>query len=310
MRGAPLPWEAPGWLGRATSWIDERVERTGELELVRALPWAATARVPTADGPVWFKESAPGLAFEPALTVIVSSRRPDCTPTVVGAEGARLVTRDCGVSLHDAHEAGSDPPGWDRVLPLYAELQIALTADADDALAAGTPDKRPAGLRELAAGLDLEEELSAAVERALEGLGDDVPATVAHEEIHEGNVFVRDGRPFFLDWGEACVSHPFVAPLLALRAATERAGLEPGSAEVEGLRDAYLEPFTSFAPAAELRESFACGYLLAALCRALTWRRILDPLSPSVREELGDPSARWLAILRDVASGASRLGGA
>ncbi len=41
---------------------------------------------------------------------------------------------------------------------------------------------------------------------------------------------MRDGKPYFLDWAEACVSHPFVGSVLMLRDATERAGLEPGSA--------------------------------------------------------------------------------
>lgn len=304
-----LPWEEPRWLAHATAWIDERVERTGELERFRALPWAATACVPTTAGPLWFKESAPSLAFEPALTSFVSARRPDCTPAVVAADGARMLTRDCGIQLRDAHETGANPPSWDELLTLYAEVQIDLTADAAAALELGAPDKRPERLPELAAELGLADAASP-IARAADGLGDAVPLTVVHEEVHEGNVFVEGGRPYLLDWAEACVSHPFVGPLLSLRDAAERAGIEPGSLEVERLRDLYLEPFTRFAPIAELRASFACGYALNALCRALTWHRILAPLRPEALGDLHDRVERWLEILDGIVSGETRLGAA
>ena len=124
-------------------------------------------------------------------------------------------------------------------------------------------------LPELFAGLPGSNRLADEVRRAADGLGDTVPATIVHEELGENNVFVRERRPYFLDWAEACVSHPFTGPLLPLRAATERAGLEPGTPAVERLRDLYLEPFTRYAPLPELRRAFAHGYLLAAACRAL-----------------------------------------
>ncbi len=129
-------------------------------------------------------------------------------------------------------------------------------------------------------------------------------------EAHDGNVFVRDGRPYFLDWAEAIVSHPFVGPLLALRAATERAGLEPGSAGVERLRDLYLEPFTRFAPLPELQELFWAGYLLTPVSRAYVWHRTLASLPPSVKAEHGDPVSGWRDVLRGLVDGTTTLGGA
>ena len=83
-----LPWEEPGWFDRVESWVETELDRVGlqprgKLELVRARPWAAVARVETTTGDVWFKEPAPSLAFEPALTVAVSRRRPAFTPEVL-----------------------------------------------------------------------------------------------------------------------------------------------------------------------------------------------------------------------------------
>ena len=96
-----------------------------------------------------------------------------------------------------------------------------------------------------------------------EELGGVLSISVVHTEAHDGNLFVRDGHVRLLDWAEAVVSHPFVGAVLPLRFAVERTG---GSAEA--LRDAYLEPFTRFAPMAELRQAFAHGYLLGTLVRA------------------------------------------
>jgi Phosphotransferase enzyme family len=266
--------------------------------------------VPTADGDAWFKENPPGLAFEPALTLLVERRRPDCTPPVLAAEGPRLLTRDTGRQLRELHAAGEPAPDWEEILPLYAEAQIDLAADVAAALEAGTPDKRPEALPALFEQLPGAAVHAGAVRHAADALRDTVPATVVHEELGENNVFVRDGRPYFVDWAEACVSHPFAGPLLPLRAATERAGLEPGTPPVERLRDLYLEPFTRFAPLTELRKAFAHGYLLAAACRALTWDSILAPLPASVSAELDEPVARWLDVLHGLAAGTTRLGDA
>jgi hypothetical protein len=114
----------------------------------------------------------------------------------------------------------------------------------------------------------------------------------------------------FIDWAEASVTHPFLGPLLPLRSATERRGYEPGSLEVERLRDAYLEPFSRFAPAAELRRAFAHAYQLAPIGRAQVWHRILGPLAPEVSAAYHDPLSAWLDILRGIAGGELLLGAA
>jgi hypothetical protein len=305
-----LPWDEPGWLDGAIGWIDEQVERAGEVELVRTRPWAAVARVPAADGLLWFKESPPAHAFEPALTLLLARRRPDSMPAVVAAEGTRLLTRDVGPRLREVLDAGATEPRWEDTLAFWAELQIELAPLIGDALAVGTPDERPERLPALYEELAGRDELYDTVVHAAAALEDGVPPTVAHQEAHENNVFVRDGRPVLIDWAESSVTHPFVGPMLALRAATERAGYEPGSREVERLRDAYLEPFTRFAPLAELRASFAHAYFLAPIGRARVWQRTLVDVGRDVSAEFGEPVAAWLEIQRGIADGSIRLGAA
>jgi hypothetical protein len=307
-QGAALAWDEPGWLDEATAWIDERVERTGDVDVVRTRPWSAIARVPTADGVLWFKENPLADEFEPALTELLLHRRPDALPEVAAAEGRRFLTRDVGPGLRNVLNAGEPAPSWEEILTLYAELQIEFIGVVDEALRVGTPDDRPELLAERY--VELGGTREASTRGAASRLAGSLPLTVAHMEGHDGNIFLRDGRPVFIDWAEAVVTHPFVGPLQTLRGAVDRRGHEPGSPEVERLRDVYLEPFSQFAPMPELRRLFWDGYLLHGVSRAELWRRTLAPLSPEARREYGEPVAAWLTIIEELVDGVTTLGGA
>jgi hypothetical protein len=278
------------------------------VELVHARAWSAIVRVPTAQGVVWFKEDPPADAFEPALTALLVGRRPESLPELLAWEDRRMLTREVGPRLRELSEAGAQAPSWEEILPLYAELQVDFMEVAEEALALGTPDDRPELLpdRYAALGGDRVEAVRAAAGR----LTGSLPLTVAHMEAHDGNIFVRNRRPVLIDWAEAVVTHPFLGPLQTLRGATEGGGYAPASADVERLRDLYLEPFTRFAPIDELRTLFSDGYLLHGVSRAELWRRTLEPLPPEARGEYGQPVAAWLEISRELVDGTTTLGGA
>jgi hypothetical protein len=87
----------------------------------------------------------------------------------------------------------------------------------------------------------------------------------------DGNGFVRSGRHVFFDWGDSCVSHPFHTLVVTLRSVAMRFDLEPGGDEVLRLRDAYLEPFGSFAEPATLGNAFAVAYRVGTIGRTLAW---------------------------------------
>jgi hypothetical protein len=275
-----------------------------------ARPWSAIVRVPTVAGDVWFKEVPPALAFEPPLTEALAARRPEHVTEPIGLDRLRMLTRDAGRRLRNVYAEAVGGPEWEEVVRLYAELQIEFADVVDDALAFGTPDRRPELVPALAADLRGWPEAVAPLRRAVEALADAVPLTVVHEEPTSGNVFVRDGRIRFIDWGEACVSHPFVGGLMLLRVTNGRAELVPGGPEVERLRDVYLEPFTRFAPAAHLRRSFESAYLLATAVRALGWDAILSPLDRPVTAYPGDVIGAWLDVFRGIRDGTTRLGDA
>jgi Ser/Thr protein kinase RdoA (MazF antagonist) len=244
--------------------------------------------VPSADGLVWFKESAPSLAFEPALTVALARRRPDCLPRVLHTEGPRMLTRDVGPQLRALLEAGEPAPSWEEIATLYAELQLELVPDAE---ALPAPDSRPETIAARYGAEDL-----------LEQLGEVVPLSLVHEEVHDGNVFVRDGAPVFIDWAEACIAHPFCGLVNTLRAI--------GPAGAPRIRDSYLASWTGFARLPDLRKVFAAAYALGCLCRAATWERVVTalPEDSEDRLEYTHNVDAWLEIYAAARRRPDRLG--
>ena len=89
-----------------------------------------------------------------------------------------------------------------------------------------------------------------------------LPETLTHEEVHDGNVLVNDGRYIFIDWSDSSVAHPFFTMLVTIRAAAHRLELAEDGPEMMHLRDAYLEPWTTFATRPTLLAAFRAGLSL------------------------------------------------
>ncbi len=149
-----------------------------------------------------------------------------------------------------AEEASLDR--WFEVLPLYADVQLDLAGDVDALLELGVPDLRLATLPEeyerLMDEIDAEERFREASGRVAE-LGDELAAygireTLQHDDLHDGQVFVRDGRHLLMDWGDACISHPFFTLSVTLEGVLAW-GLDDveDSEDIGPFRDAYLKPF-------------------------------------------------------------------
>jgi len=276
-------WTEPDWLAEAEAWIRERVTVAGELDQFHVRWWSTVIRVPTGGEDIFFKAVAPGFEFEPALTVRLFELAPDRVTPVVDADLDRawMLMRDAGTRLRELVLTPSDLRHWELALPRYAELQLTATPIAEELLALGVPDARlavlPEQLRAVLAepvrGMPVAEQ-----ERALEALPEfealcrelaayGIAETIQHDDLHDGQVFVRNGRYVFFDWGDSCISHPFHSLTVNLRAAAAKLDLEPGGPEVRRLRDAYLEPFGGLGEAADL------AYRTGTVGRALAWDR-------------------------------------
>ena len=74
------PWEDPAWRDPAVAWADDRLEvlgrpRTGDIDQFHVRPWSTVIRLPTAEGPAFFKANAPQLRHE--ATVIAVPVQPE-----------------------------------------------------------------------------------------------------------------------------------------------------------------------------------------------------------------------------------------
>jgi hypothetical protein len=255
---------------------------TGPIEAQRVRPWATVLRVPTAEGTLFFKEPAPEVAHEARLIETLALRRPEIVTEVVFSDDeGRMLMRDAGEELGDILERDLDTRYWEAALPLYAELQIAAAPDAERLVEAGAFERHSARLHALyeeliaepVTGLtpdeyerlrELEPEVRHVFDRLAAG---PVPETINNDDFTWGSIFVGDDSYRFLDWGDACVSHPFITLTVTQRVIEIKHRLPLASPEIARVRDAYLEPFTVFASRAQLEELVEPARRFGQICR-------------------------------------------
>jgi hypothetical protein len=258
--------------------------------VVHDRPWSRVLRVPTADEDLYLKQCAPVQAFEPALTVALATRWPDRVPQVVAADPERawLVLRDGGTRLREIGDVAT----FVRALELYGELQREEAGRVDELLAFGLPDVR---LSVVAAayepffdddhGLEREEvaRLRALAPRyrelcaELEAFG--LPDSIQHDDLHDGNVFVRDGRVAIFDWGDSSVGHPLWSWIKPLGVAIHY------ELDTAPLVAAFLAPWSAVAPEERLRAALDVAVPVGSFAYALQYRRQLEFMPAAARPD-------------------------
>jgi hypothetical protein len=236
----------------------------------------------------------PTQAHEPRLTALLHREFPGLVTEVLALHPTQpwMLVAEGGNKIRDAYSGDEFLRAWREVLPRYAQLQRAATRHVPEILGFGTPDHRAtpliAGFADAVANEptlsgDRSDRLTKDERRALIGLGaklnDALSAlaalgiedTLQHDDLHHGNVLVRDGRAVIFDWGDACVSHPFLTLAVTLRFAADATKHAPEDVEILALRDAYLEPWSDRASTQELRDAAALGRRIGEVSRTLTF---------------------------------------
>jgi hypothetical protein len=292
-------------------------------------------RIPTAGGPVWFKASGPGTAYEGPL--LEAFRRLGVArvvvPFAVHPTRPWLLFDDAGPTLRAARPDGlgdHDLDAWERILPEYAALQrsVESAAAVAEMERAGVPDGRPGTLaRELGRLLDDdriwemvtpdEQDVATAARMRLRAagprLGDGVARldaagiahTIQHDDLHGGNIVVGPAGDRFFDWGDAVIAHPFATLNVTFNSIAHRTGRDLGDPAFERLRDAYLEAWTDVAPRDTLFDAVGLARDLGCIGRALAWERALLDLAPDEMDGHGDAIAGWLVELGERLDGAA-----
>jgi hypothetical protein len=294
------PWARSGWFDAAESWIREQFRQLGitpdgPIEQLRTWARSCLLRAPTGAGLLYFKAVPSTGAPEPWLLRLLSERYPRHFPRILAVDTDRnwLLMGDLGSQTFCQIP---EVERWEEALKGYAQLQIDLAGSVADLLAMGCPDQRLSALephidRLLAdpdaalvgkpGGLtpDEMEALRALAPRlratcaVLAAFG--VPETLEHGDLWAGNIVMSGGSHVYFDWAESSVAHPSFSFLLFMPDATSRLSHVPDARR--RLRDAYLGPWTVYAPMEQLIEAFELALPLAALHHALLQHRVVLP---------------------------------
>jgi len=277
-------WRDPSWRAQAYEWIDARLsevgrDRTGQIDQPHMSPWATVLRVPTADGDLWFKASQEALRHEVAIVERIAARHPEFVPPLLAADANAgwMLMADAGEPLRAVVARERSLDRWYDVLPRYAEVQRDLAGDVDHLLAAGIPDRRLATLpsayerlvQEIGAEQRFREAVPMVVDLCAELAAYALPELLQHDDLHDGQVFLRNGHYVLLDWGDACISHPFFTLSVTLDGVLAW-GLDDvaNSVDTTPFRDAYLAAFGDHDPG-DLVAAARIATRLGWVCRAV-----------------------------------------
>ena len=322
-------WSDPAWRESAAAWMDAALSRlghkvTGPVSGVRFTPWSAVLCAATDVGDVYFKACGPSQRHEPALTLFLAKSFPGRIVEVLAADLERgwLLTADGGSTLTGAIRGPDDGyVHWKAVLLLIAEMQQNLLSQGKELLAAGL-DRRPQALPDLLGrlldrpeqflmgepGALLPDELDR-LRRAVPQLDrccfelstGGLPGTLVIDDLHEDHIFARsvDGswQYAFFDFGDACVSHPFVQLVSEPRFVATRFESQTGVL-LNSLHEEYVRAWLGFAPLPALERQAAVARAAGCIIRALTWTNAcaghLDELTGPLRVAYRTRLAFWL----------------
>jgi hypothetical protein len=317
-----MPGMQNNWLEQASTWIHDQLKRLGisvigSIEQLREQPWSRVLRIPSTAGDIFFKAAESTLAHEPALSEALWRWHPECMAEILAIDPQRgwMLTPDLGATLRSLVQSPADLFHWERILPLYADVQIDLASRVDELLKLGILDRRlaelPTKYEQLlddhdAIRLGLPDGVSNDEHRKLrqrahllremcEQLSEyRIPETIHHEDFHDANIYVRDDRYVFADWGESGISHPFCTLLVTWRVIAWRLELAEDAPELERLRDIYLDSWMAFGSHENLVAAFRLAYRVGMVCRALTWNRVLAGAPEPYQSEHADAVPGWL----------------
>lgn len=326
-------WTSTAFHEQVRGWVQDRaaahgLELTGEWAQPHARAWSSALRFETTGGRIWLKVNGVGTRHEPGLLRLLSVRVPGLVPDLLAVDLARgwSLTRDGGPMLRECFspELGWGP--WEGLVARYAEAQLTMATEREAVLATGVREVSPrtvpllarSVLEDLASSSPEQGGLAAEDARRLDAalprldswcaeLGSSgIPSSVQHDDLHSGNVCWSDSvaTARIIDWGDTSWGFPLGTMLATMNSLAFHAGMyvegRPVDApEVLRVRDAYLEPFTSYASQDELVHLVDVARRAGCVAKALAYRAGLEGAPADTAAELGFPVRDWLLGLLD-----------
>lgn len=317
-----LQWRNLDWRNSAIQWIKSELAAhhlsiTGAIEQPHVRPWSTVLKVPTSQGDLYFKASAPVLSHEVRLTQNLAQRYPVWMPHLVAVDPEQgwMLMKDGGSTLRSWVGDNGYLGHWLRIMTIYAELQIAMVEHQSELLRDGAFDRRLVLLPGLLE--SLLQDKAALLLGESEGLtrqqyrqlldhvpsfeqlcyqlsGFGIPESLQHDDFHDNNIFVHSKGYTFFDWEETCLAHPFFTMVVTPRSVAYQLGIENNDPRLKPLRDAYLKPLELFAGRPALTEAYKLANRIGMVNRALTWYEILKSLAEPDRMGESSEVPGWL----------------
>lgn len=282
----------PGWLPELFTWARQQLHPlglglNGSFTQLNASPTFSLIRLETRNSAVWFKATGEPKLDELPITLLLARLFPEKLPPILGVhrDWNGWLSEEVGGTTLDQCTGQST---WEQAAEHLAELEVASIGESDVLLDARCTDLRLpvlidrlrpffAGMAELMAAQEKQSpppltisELDFLSERLqealllLQHLG--FPPTLGHLDCNPGNIVVTAGRCVFLDWAEACVTHPLVT-FEYLREHARRCHLHD-AASVR-MTAAYLQPWKPLLSPADLAQALAVSPLVAVFTYAV-----------------------------------------
>lgn len=282
------------WFEPAEIWIQDRIEAEGlraiaPIEVVKVWALAIILRVKTTGGIVYFKAAAPLFAQESVSTRILAELYPENLPELLATNPDKnwLLMREIdGEILEKVGDKAGDKVGdkvgdifyWQSALSDWAKLQISAMQYRQHLIGLGWLDlgleeiPRQIGqlfyqnsgqawvggesfgrsqLWQLLPLLPMVPKFKAVCQQ-LSQLG--IPDTLVHGDLSPRNIYVRDRGFVYFDWSDTCISHPFFDLIRFLYEIETDLPHVPDARS--RIRNAYLEPWTIYAPMEQLISTF------------------------------------------------------
>ena len=299
-------WLRPNWLPQAVNWVDEQLAgrgltRSGEVEVVKRWCLSCILRVPAPAGDYYFKAAVdlPLFVNEAVLTDSLAQCYPQAVvrPVAIEPRNRWMLLPDFG-----------PPIGWDApagaqeaMLRDFATLQRQTAQESQALRQMGCLDR---GLPHLMAQVEpFFQELSQTnfispplmsqlwqradrLRTICHELGQyNIPHTLAHGDLHLGNVAGQGDQRTFFDWTDACLTHPFL-DLLTIHTAKPP--------ETKGhLRDFYLDFWTAVEPLERLQQAWDLAEPLCYLHQLISYFYIVINVEPAGWGDLPGAIPEW-----------------
>jgi hypothetical protein len=257
-RGAPVPrlraaWAKPGWLAEAEAWVG------CDLRPHRMWPLSAVLSGVLDGEKVFLKAVFPLFHHEPAITEALAREHPGVVPDVLRIDTTRgwMLMREL---RGEVAVVESVPVSLAPALSDHARIQRSWSLRIGELLALGAQD------------------------RAQDWPDTGLPVTLAHGDLHGGNVVVDAGQATIFDWSDACVAHPLIDlhTFLAFGVA-------------EDARDVFVDAYAEGwdAPPALVRSGLEQIAVYACLHQAESYRAIAAGVEPAERQMFVDAEGEW-----------------